>query len=120
MYLGRAREALGSADPMMLVMSQLPATVRSAIRVFAFYLGNGTLALDLLQDVDYLSVLSEGAGSPLEQTFAIFLNVLQVDADGGVTNEAVAGRRAAQWLRSFCEPGYIVEPPFEEWETALV
>jgi len=100
-------------------MLQLPSAVRSAVRMFAFYVGNGTLAPDLLEGIDYRTALWEDHGSTLEQLFAIFLNVLQVDAEARVTNESAAARRAAQWLRSYCQPGYIVDPQFEEWETAL-
>ena len=31
----------------------------------------------------------------------------------------VSDRRAAQWIRSYCEPTYKVEPPFEQWEMEL-
>lgn len=100
-------------------MSQLPEGVRSACRFFGFYLGNGTLATDVMAGCDYLPVLAEGYGSTLEQTLAVFVNVLDVDADGRVLNEDAAGRRAAQYLRSYCDPQYVVEPPFEDWELEL-
>jgi hypothetical protein len=101
-------------------MAQLPAQVRSAFRFFAFYLGNGTLAQDVLGDCDYLPVLSEGYGSTLELTMSIFVNSLDVDETGTVRNEAAAMRRAAQYLRSYCDSSYTPEPPFEAWETELV
>jgi hypothetical protein len=59
-------------------------------------------------------------GSDLEIPFAIFANVLDVDERGRVTNHAAAERRAAQWIRSYCDPSYVVEPPLAEWETELL
>jgi hypothetical protein len=101
-------------------MSQLPIGVRSACRSFAFCLANGTLALDILGDVgDYRPNLVE-FGSELEMVFAIFTNVLEFDEGTGVpTNEAHAQRRAAQWMRSYVDPSYEVQPPFADWETEL-
>ena len=99
-------------------MAQLPEDVRSACRFFAFFLANGTLELDLLDGIDYRPALME-FGSALEQAVAIFVNVLDVDSDGRVTNGAVAKRRAAQWIRRYCDPEYVVEPPFEDWEVEL-
>jgi hypothetical protein len=92
--------------------------VRTALRFFAFYLGNGTLVLDLLDGIDYRSELMT-FGSGLEQVFAIFTNVLDVDEQGRVTNEGDAEYRAAQWIRHRRDPAYVVDPPFEEWETEL-
>jgi hypothetical protein len=101
-------------------MAHLPVDVRAAIRLFAFYLANGTLDLDLLDfdGVDYKADLMASA-SAFEQVFAIFTNVLQVDESGEVVNAGDAEYRAAQWIRHYCDPGYQVEPPFQKWETEL-
>jgi len=76
-------------------VAQLSEDVRSALRFFAFYLANGTLVLDLLGDFDYRSVVME-YGSGLEQVFAIFANVLDVNQAGQVTNYGDAEYRAAR------------------------
>ncbi|WP_443057999.1 DUF7677 family protein [Streptomyces sp. KLMMK] len=68
--------------------------------------------------VDYRSAVFH-SGSSLEQVFAIYGNVLQVDADGMVLNDADAQYRVAQWIRACCDPSFRVEPPFEAWETEL-
>lgn len=47
---------------------------------------------------------------------AVFLNVLTLDNDGHVTNAREAEVRAAQYLRSYCEPAYEVDPPFQQAE----
>ncbi|WP_431772320.1 DUF7677 family protein [Streptomyces cucumeris] len=99
-------------------MPHLPADVRASLRFFAFYLANGTLDTELLDGVDYRPALFR-YGSALEQVFAIYGNVLEVDEDGQVLNEGEAQVRAAQWIRAHCDPGYRVEPPFEPWETEL-
>lgn len=100
-------------------MSQLPEDVRSACRYFAFFIANGTLDVELLDGIDYRSALME-FGSPLEQVFAIFTNVLDIQPNGQVTNAGDATYRAAQYVRQYCDPSYVVEPPFEHWETELV
>jgi hypothetical protein len=99
-------------------VNHLPVDVRSAIRFFAFYVANGTLDLDLLDGIDYKSPLM-ASGSALEQTFAVFANVLEVDENGTVRNGGDAQYRAAQWVRSYCDPGYQVQPPFQLWELEL-
>ncbi|MEU8547661.1 hypothetical protein AB0C81_11765 [Streptomyces roseoverticillatus] len=99
-------------------MQHLPTDVRAAIRFFAFYVANGTLEIDLLEDIDYKPHLM-ASGSALEMVFAVFTNVLQVDGSGEVTNEGDAQYRAAQWIRAYCDPAYRVDPPFAAWETEL-
>lgn len=99
-------------------MEHLPVDVRASLRFFAFYLANGTLDIDLLDGFDYWPALFL-FGSSLEQVFAIYGNVLEIDSDGNVLNDGDAQYRVAQWIRSFCDPTYRVEPPFEAWETEL-
>ena len=101
-----------------VLVDHLPVDVRAALRFFAFYIANGTLDVDLLEGIDYRPQLM-AFGSPLEQVFAIFANVLQVNENGEVLNEGDAHYRAAQWVRSYCDPSYEVEPPFEHWEIEL-
>ncbi|MES4892194.1 hypothetical protein [Streptomyces sp. NPDC096012] len=99
-------------------MGHLPVDVRASLRLFAFYLANGTIDVDLLDGFDYRSALFQ-FGSSLEQVFAIYGNVLQVDTNGEVLNDGDAQYRVAQWIRSCCDPAYEVEPPFQAWETEL-
>ncbi|WP_205304624.1 DUF7677 family protein [Nonomuraea montanisoli] len=99
-------------------VGHLPVDVRASLRLFAYYLANGTIDVDLLDGVDYRPALFQ-FGSPLEQVFAIYCNVLQVDANGEVLNEADAQYRVAQWIRAYCDQSYQVEPPFQAWETEL-
>ena len=101
------------------VMDSVPETITSAVRAFAFVLGNRTLGRGLLDDVDYLDPTDPGLGSMLEMAFSVFVNNLRLDSGGIPTNEDAASKRAAQYLRSYCDPAYTVEPPFEDWETQL-
>jgi hypothetical protein len=98
-------------------MPKLSEDVRGYLRFFAYFLVNGSLQVSGLLPVDYRSVLDEP--SMVEQTFAIWSNVLEVDSEGRVLNEHVAHQRAAQYIRQQADRAYIVEPPFEEWEIAL-
>ncbi|WP_405717690.1 hypothetical protein OG607_01480 [Streptomyces sp. NBC_01537] len=99
-------------------MAHLSTDVRAALRLFAFYLGNGTLDVEPLEGIDYRTHLLE-SGSDLEMVFAVFANVLQVDDSCRTTNDSDAQYRAAQWIRRSCAPSYTVDPPFEAWETEL-
>jgi hypothetical protein len=99
-------------------VGKLPVDVRASLRFFAFFLANGTIDVDLLDEIDYRPALVQ-YGSALEQVFAIFANVLQIDESGQVINDGDATYRAAQWIRSYCDPDYQVEPPFQTWETEL-
>jgi hypothetical protein len=49
----------------------------------------------------------------------IFANVLDVDEHGKVTNRKHAEKRATDYLRSYCDRSFRVDPPFEDWEVAL-
>lgn len=99
-------------------MKKLSEDVRSRLRHLAFYLVNGTFCANVIPDeMDYSSVFDDP--SALEMTFAIWSNVLELDDNGDVINDDTATRRAAQFVRRYIDPSYIVEPPFEDWELEL-
>jgi hypothetical protein len=98
-------------------MLQLSRSVSGALRTFGFWLANGTVGLPILEGIDYSCIFREP--SALEQALAVFANVLRFDETGQVLNAKHAERRAAQWIRSYVERDYVVEPPLEYWETAL-
>jgi hypothetical protein len=97
---------------------KLSHSISGAFRTFSYWVANGTLGYPLLEGVDYRSTLSEEP-SVLEQVYALFANVLEVDGTGQVINAKHAERRAAQWLRQYMEPTFEVIPPFADWEVAL-
>jgi hypothetical protein len=97
-------------------MPHLSPSVSGAIRTFSFWIANRSVGLPLLEGVDYSCIFSEP--SALEQAYAIFINVLEVDDEGMVLNAKYAEKRAAQSILQYVT-GKPVEPPFEDWETCL-
>jgi len=98
-------------------MAKLSHSTSGAIRLFSFWLANRTVGLPLLQGIDYSCIFEEP--SALEQTYAIFVNVLELDDEGTVTNAKQAEQRAAQYIRSYVDGAYTIEPAFEDWEVSL-
>ena len=47
------------------------------------------------------------------------MNNLQVDEMGNVMNYKHCEKRAAQYVKSYFDTTYIVDPAFEEWELEL-
>ena len=98
-------------------MAKLSHSVSGEVRQFSYWVANRTVGQPILDGVDYSSIFEEP--SDLEQAYAIFVNVLEIDEAGTVTNSKDAERRAAQFIRSYVEPSYVVAPAFEGWEVAL-
>lgn len=73
--------------------------------------------MPLLEEIDYWPAMRDEP-SLMEQTFAIFANVLTFDGDGNPTNARHAEQRAAMWVRQYCA-GIPAEPPLEGWEVQL-
>jgi hypothetical protein len=87
-----------------------------ALRTFAYFMASGTQYT--LEGVDYLSLYGKEPGA-IEMVFAIYVNVIELDENGIVINAKYAEKRATDYLRGYCEPGFVVDPPYEEWETML-
>jgi hypothetical protein len=99
-------------------MTKLTNELRADLRLFAFYLANGTLDDDVLgDDLAYESLLLEP--SVLEQIFAVWGNVVELNERGEVVNAPSVHRRVAQWIRGRIDPTYSVDPPFAPWELEL-
>lgn len=88
----------------------------SALRTFTYFMASGTHYN--LEGVDYLNLYGNEP-SAIEMTFAIFVNVIELDEEGHVLNLKYAEERATNYLRSYCEPDYVIIPPLEDWETCL-
>ncbi len=97
---------------------RLSNSFSGALRTFSYWVANGSVGDPLLKDIDYRPVLQKEP-SAMEQIYAIFANVIELDDDGNVLNAKYAERRAAQWLRRYCDRTYEVVPPFEDWEIKL-
>lgn len=98
-------------------MAKLSHSVSGAVRTFSYWIANRTVGLPLLEGIDYSCIFEEP--SALEIAYAIFINCLELDDDGVVLNAKHAERRAAQWIRQYCDSRYEVQPPFEDWEVML-
>lgn len=97
-------------------MPYLSDSFSGALRTFSFWIANGSVGHPLLVGVDYSCIFREP--SALEQAYAIFANVIELDESGQVVNAKHAERRAAQYIAQYVA-GRPVEPPFENWEVAL-
>lgn len=95
---------------------KLSNSYKGALRTFAYFLASGTHYQ--LEGVDYLDLFGTEP-SAIEQAFAIFANVIEMDEEGKVLNAKYAEKRAVDYIRSYCESSFKVEPPYEDWETEL-
>ena len=86
------------------------------LRTFAYLMASGTQYQ--LQGVDYLKFYGEEP-SAIEQAYAIFANVIELDENGEVLNAKYAEKRAVDYIRSYCDASFKVEPPYEDWEIEL-
>jgi hypothetical protein len=87
-----------------------------ALRTFTYFMASGTQ--NTLEGIDYLSLYGEEP-SAFEKVFAIYANVIELNENGEVLNAKYAEKRATDYLRAYCDPGFVVEPPYEEWEVTL-
>lgn len=97
-------------------MAHLDNSVSGAVRFFSFVLANGTVSQAILEGVDYSGIFEEP--SAVEQIYAIFINVLEIDDQGRVIDSDKATERSAQYILSFIAGGHV-DPPFEDWELEL-
>lgn len=95
---------------------RLSNSFSGALRTFAYFMASG--AQYTLEGVDYLWLYGEEP-SAIEQVFAIYANVIELDEQGNVVNAKYAEKRATDYLRSYCDPSFKVEPAYEDWEVAL-
>ncbi len=95
---------------------KLSNSFSGALRTFAYFIASGTHYQ--LEDVEYLQLFGEEP-SAIEMAFAIYANVLELDKNGTVLNAKYAEKRATDYIKSYCQSGYEVQPPYEDWETTL-
>lgn len=94
--------------------------ISGAVRQFSLWFANASIGGELLKgyEEDFYEMFKE-ENSWVEQTFVIFMNNLQVDKKGNVLNYKYCENRAAQYVRLYMDPTYVVEPKFENWEYEL-
>lgn len=93
-------------------MKKLSNSFSGALRTFSFWIANGTVGFPLLEDIDYSCIFDEP--SALEQAYAIFANVIEMDDNGDVVNAKHAEKRAAQFIRSYVDSNYKIDLPLED------
>src|SRR5262245_12349147 len=98
-----------------MAMAKLSEDLRSWLRELAWSLANGSL--DTGDDLDYRPLLQDPAF--IENVFALWANVLEVDEEGLVINGQQARRRVEQYIHTWIDKGFKEEPPFESWEFTL-
>jgi len=94
-------------------------SLSGAVRLFSFWIANGTMGLPLLDKIPYKDKLLDEP-SALETVYAVFINNLKFDAEGKVTNARYAERRAARYIQVYFG-GELngEEPELEVWEVEL-
>src|SRR5215469_6556524 len=97
-------------------MPHLSQSLSGALRTFSFWIANGSIGHPLLEGVDYSHIFREP--SALEQVYAIYANVIELDESGQVINAKYAERRVAQYILQYVT-GHPAEPAFEGWEVEL-
>ncbi|MCI9472464.1 MAG: hypothetical protein HFF31_00510 [Flavonifractor sp.] len=100
-------------------MRKVSPYLSGAVRQFSYWFAHGTLGYPLLEGIPYVGEILMEESSFAELAFAIFMNNLELDEDGSVTNYKYCEHRAAQSIRSYFDPDYTVEPPFAGWEVEL-
>ncbi|MBB4392477.1 hypothetical protein GGD62_001561 [Bradyrhizobium sp. ERR14] len=98
--------------------SKLSAAFSGALRTFSYWIAAGSVGHPLLEGIEYRQVML-AEPSLMEQAYAIFANIIELDQQGMPVNAKYAEHRAAQWIRSYCDRGFQVMPPFESWELEL-
>ncbi len=95
---------------------ELSDSFSGALRTFAYFMASGTHIM--LEGVDCLPLYGKEP-SAIEQAYAIFANVLELDEHGQVLNAQHAQKRATDYLRAYCDSSFKVDPPYEDWELEL-
>lgn len=95
---------------------KLSNSFSGALRTFAYFMSSGSHYM--LEPIDYLSLYGKEP-SAIEQAYAIFANVLEVDERGQVLNATYAQKRATDYLRAYCDSSFKVDPPYQDWELEL-
>lgn len=95
---------------------KLSNSFSGTLRTFTYFMSSGTHYM--LEGVDYLPLYGKEP-SAIEQVYAIFTNVLELDENGQVLNAQHAQKRATDYLRAYCNRSFKVDPPYEDWELTL-
>lgn len=95
---------------------KLSNSFSGSLRTFSYFMASGTHYN--LVGIDYLLLYGDEP-SAIEQVFAIYANVIEMDENGKVLNSKYAEIRATDYLKQYCDANFKVEPPYEDWELEL-
>lgn len=95
---------------------KLSSSFSAALRNFVYFLSSGNHYH--LKGISYIDLYGEEP-SAIEQAFAIYENVIELNDNGIVLNAKYAEERACDYIRSYCDSKFKVDPPYEDWEIAL-
>lgn len=95
---------------------RLSSSFSGALRTFAYFMASGSHYM--LRGINYLDLYGEEP-SAIEQVYAIYANVIELDENGLVLNGKYAEKRATDYLRAYCDESFEVDPPYEDWELEL-
>lgn len=95
---------------------KLSNSFKSALRKFTYFMASGTHSM--LEGLNYTELYGNEP-SAIERVFAIYINLIEMDEDGVVINDEYAQRRATDYLRSYLDSVFEVQPPYEDWEIEL-
>ena len=95
---------------------KLSNSFSGALRTFSYFMASGTHYN--LKAINYLELYGNEP-SAIEQVFAIFANVVEIDEKGEVLNAKYAEIRATDYLKKYYDSSYLIEKPYEDWELNL-
>jgi hypothetical protein len=98
------------------MVTHLSNSFSGAIRTFTYFMASGSHYM--LEGIDYISLYGTEP-SAIEQAYAIYANVIELNEFGTVVNAKYAEKRATDYIRRYCDPSYKVYPEFEDWELVL-
>lgn len=97
---------------------EIPQCAKDAISRMIMEYGEGVLGYPVLDGIDYVHRLVDYP-SELQNAFVVFMNGIRFDGDGRMLNEREMHRRAAQYIRAFLDPKYVIDPPPIDGECRL-
>lgn len=95
---------------------KLSQSVSGAVRTFAYFMTSGSHYM--LSGINYVELCADDP-SLVEQVYAILINTLELDENGEVINFKHAQKRATDYIRWYDDQSYVIDPPYEDWETDL-
>ncbi|SHJ55114.1 hypothetical protein SAMN04488007_0689 [Maribacter aquivivus] len=111
-----ARELFLYFSKVLFKGMKLSNSFKGSLRTFTYFMASGTHSM--LKGINYVELYGNEP-SAIERVFAIYTNVIELDGNGIVINDEYAQKRATDYLHSYYDSTFIVQPQFEDWEIEL-